>query len=87
MNYMTHLSLFCKYHNTDPDSLIQLKSEQIKTMVLNYVIHLKKVANQSSGKARRGVISVNSIRTYLSGVQVLPTLYQRRKDETATRRR
>jgi integrase len=38
-------------------------------MILNYIIHLKKVANQSSGKARLGVISVNSIRTYLSGVQ------------------
>jgi integrase len=69
MNYKVHLSLFCKYHNTDPDSLIQLKPEQIKTMALNYIIHLKKVAKQSSGKARRGEISVNSIRTYLAGVQ------------------
>jgi hypothetical protein len=45
--YRIHLSLFCKYHNTDPDSLIQLKPEQIKNMVLNYIIHLKKVAKQS----------------------------------------
>jgi integrase len=69
MNYVIHLSLFCKYHNTDPDSLIQLKPEQIKLMVLNYIIHLKKVTNQSSGKARRGVLSVNSVRIYLAGVQ------------------
>jgi hypothetical protein len=55
MNYKIHLSLFCKYHNTDPDSLIQLKPEQIKIMVLNYIIHLKKVANQSAGKARSGI--------------------------------
>jgi integrase len=38
-------------------------------MVINYIIHLKKVANQSSGKPRRGIISVNSVRTYFAGVQ------------------
>jgi hypothetical protein len=31
-----------KYHSTDSDSLVQLKPEQIKTMVLDYIIHLKK---------------------------------------------
>jgi integrase len=67
--YRIHLSLFCRYHNTDPDSLVQLKPEQIKTMVINYVIHLKKVAKQSSGKARYGEISVNSIKTYMAWVQ------------------
>jgi integrase len=67
--YKIHLSLFCKYHNTDPDSLIQIKPEQIKTMVLNYVIHLKKIAKQSVGKAKRGEISVNSIKNYLVGIQ------------------
>ncbi|MFL6318842.1 MAG: tyrosine-type recombinase/integrase, partial [Nitrososphaeraceae archaeon] len=69
MNYKVHLSLFCKYHNIDPDSLVQLKIEQIKTMVLNYVIHLKKVAKQSSGKARTGELSVNSVKIYLKGIQ------------------
>jgi integrase len=67
--YKIHLSFFCKYHNTDPDSLIQLKPEQIKVMVLNYIIHLKKVAKQTSEKARRGELCVNSIKTYLAGVQ------------------
>ena len=38
-------------------------------MVLNYVIHLKKVAKQSSGKPRTGELSVNSIKVYLAGVQ------------------
>jgi hypothetical protein len=28
--YKIHLSLFSKYHNTDPDSLVQLKIEQIE---------------------------------------------------------
>jgi hypothetical protein len=40
--YKTHLSLFCKYYNTDSDSLVELKPEEIKAMVINYVIHLKK---------------------------------------------
>jgi hypothetical protein len=67
--YKIHLLLFCKYHNIDPDSLIQLKPEQIKTMVLNYIIHLKNVAKPSCGKARRGDLSVNSIKMYLAGIQ------------------
>jgi integrase len=67
--YRIHLSLFCRYHNTDPDSLVNLKIEQIKNMVLNYVIYLKKIAKQSSGKARTGELSVNSIKTYLKGIQ------------------
>ncbi|HZD81935.1 MAG TPA: hypothetical protein VE076_03570, partial [Nitrososphaeraceae archaeon] len=68
--YKIHLSLFCKYHNIDPDSLIQLKTpEQIKTMVLDYIIHLKKNAKQTVGKAKRGQISVNSIKGYLVGIQ------------------
>ena len=40
--YKTHLLLFCRYHNTDPDSLINLKIEQIKSMVLNYINTPKK---------------------------------------------
>ena len=28
--YKTHLLLFCRYHNTDPDSLVNLKIEQIR---------------------------------------------------------
>jgi integrase len=67
--YRIHISLFCKYHNIDPDSLIQLKPDQIKIMILNYIIHLKKNAKQSVGKAKRGEISVNSIKNYLIGIQ------------------
>jgi integrase len=77
MAYKIHLLLFCKYHNTDPDCLVALKPEQIKTMVLNYVIHLKKVAKQSSGKARRGELCVNSVRTYLIGIQSFFEFYDK----------
>ena len=38
-------------------------------MVLDYIIHLKKIAKPSSEKARRGELSVNSVKTYLAGVQ------------------
>ena len=38
-------------------------------MIINYIIQLKKVAKLSAGKVRRGEISVNSIKTYLAGVQ------------------
>jgi hypothetical protein len=52
--YKIHLSLFCRYYNNiDPDTLIQLKPEQIKNMVLDYVIHLKKVAKQTAGKPKK----------------------------------
>jgi integrase len=68
-SYSIHLKLFCKFHNTDPETLIQLRADQLKHMVLNYIIHLKKVAKQSAGKPKRGEISVNSIKFYLTGVQ------------------
>ena len=69
--YTIHLSLFCKFHNTDPDQLIKLNDSvtQLKTMILNYIIHLKKVAKRSAGKPKRGELSVNSIKHYLTGVK------------------
>ncbi|MGA9153891.1 MAG: tyrosine-type recombinase/integrase [Candidatus Nitrosopolaris sp.] len=69
--YTFHLSLFCKFHNTDPDQLIQLSNStaQLKNMILNYVIHIKKIAKQSAGKPRKGELSVNSVKLYLKGVK------------------
>ncbi|MGA9154639.1 MAG: site-specific integrase [Candidatus Nitrosopolaris sp.] len=69
--YTTHLSLFCKFHNTHPDELIQLNNSagELKTMVLNYIIYLKKVAKHSAGKPKKGQLSVNSIKLYLNGVK------------------
>ena len=60
--YTIHLSLFCKFHNTNPDQLIQLNIGQLKTMVLNYIIHLKKIAKHSAGKPIKGELSLNSIK-------------------------
>ncbi len=69
--YTIHLSLFCKFHKVNPDQLIQMNNsaEQLKTMILNYIIHLKRIAKSSAGKPRRGELSVNSIKLYLSGVK------------------
>jgi len=41
--YCIHLSLFCKFHNVTPDRLLELNNSvgQLKTMVLEYIIHLK----------------------------------------------
>lgn len=69
--YSLHISLFCKFHGVDPDQLLQLNNSdgQLKTMVLNYIIHLKKMAKQSAGKPKKGELSVNSIKFYLAGVR------------------
>ena len=68
--YKIHLYSFCRYHNNiDPYCLIQVKLEQIRNMVLNYVIHLKKGSQTNAGKAKHGEISVNSIKIYMAGVQ------------------
>jgi len=54
--YSIHLSLFCKFHNVTPDNLLELSNSvgQLKTMILNYIIHLKKVAKNSAGKPTKG---------------------------------
>jgi hypothetical protein len=46
---MFTLLLFCKYHNIDPDSLVRLKHDQIKTIALNHVIHLKALVRLEPG--------------------------------------
>lgn len=67
--YSIHLSLFCKFHNITPDRLIELNNSmgQLRTMILDYIIHLKRVAKESAGKPTKGEISVNSIKLYLNG--------------------
>ena len=69
--YSNHLSLFCKFHYVSPDQLVELNASttQLKTMILNYIIHLKKIAKKSAGKPRKGELSVNSIKLYLKGVK------------------
>jgi hypothetical protein len=74
--YSIHLSLFCKFYNVTPDQLLELNNSmgQLKTMILNYIIHLKKVAKKSAGKPMKGELSVNSIKLYLTGVRSLNSM-------------
>jgi len=44
-------------------------TQDCQSMILNYVIHLKKIAKHSAGKPRRTELSVNSIKLYLTGVK------------------
>jgi len=69
--YGIHLSLFCKFHRVTPDQLLQLHNSegQLKTLILDYIIHLKKIAKQTAGKPTKGELSVNSIKLYLTGVK------------------
>jgi integrase len=68
--YANHLLLFCRFLNVNPDHLIQMNnSAKLKAMILNYIIHLKKIAKKSAGKPTRGELSVNSIKFYLNGVK------------------
>jgi hypothetical protein len=66
--YTIHLLLFCKFHNINPDQLIQSANSvtQLKTMILNYIIHLKKIAKKSAGKPKKGELSVNSIKSFVA---------------------
>jgi integrase len=69
--YSIHILLFCKFHEVNPDQLLKLNNPggQLKTLILNYIIHLKKMAKQSAGKPKKGELSVNSIKLYLTGVK------------------
>jgi len=52
--------MFCKYYNTDPDGLVRLKVDEIKNMVVEYIVQLKRVAKKYVSKAKRGEICDSS---------------------------
>jgi integrase len=67
--YAYHLLLFCSFYQTNPDKLAKLSSDKLKEMVINYILELKKKCKNSAGKPKLGEMSVNSIKSYLTGVQ------------------
>jgi integrase len=67
--YTTHVSLFCRFHLINPDELVRLKPEQLKEMVIKYVLELKKKSKNTAGKPIRGETSVNSVKTYVAGIK------------------
>jgi hypothetical protein len=58
-----HLSLIC--NRVTRDQLVQSHNSE----VLDYIIHLKKMAKQTAGKPTKGELSVNSIKFYLTGMK------------------
>jgi integrase len=67
--YAHHLLLFCKFHHTDPDKLLTLSPVEIKQMIIEYILQLKKKCRNSGGKPKIGQISANSIKLYLTGIK------------------
>jgi integrase len=67
--YAVHLLHFCKFYETDPDKLLKVDSKDLKKMIVDYVLNLKKAAKNTAGKPKRGQISVNSIKMYVKGVK------------------
>jgi integrase len=48
---------------------VKLSPGEIKQMVIDYILHLKKTCKNSAGKPKMGEISANSIKLYLTGIQ------------------
>jgi integrase len=67
--YAFHLLQFCKFYKTDPDQLLKVNLNDLKDMIVKYIIKLKKAAKNSAGKPKRGQMSVNSIKTYVKGIK------------------
>ncbi len=36
--YAVHVSLFCKFHHTNPDELVKIKPDKLKDMTINYIL-------------------------------------------------
>ena len=68
-NYSLHLQLFCRFHTTTPDELLKTNPQELKILIIKYVLYLKKNAKPTPGKPVVGEISANSIKTYLNGVR------------------
>jgi integrase len=46
-----------------------VNSNDLKEMIVKYILNLKKTAKNSAGKPKRGQTSVNSIKTYVKGIK------------------
>lgn len=69
--YSVHVSLVCRFYKITPDELVKIKPDKLKSMIISYILELKKKSKNTAGKPKRGEISVNSIKLYLVGVQSL----------------
>ncbi len=69
--YSVHVTLVCSFYKITPDELVKIKPDKLKSMMVSYILELKKKSKNTAGKPKRGEISVNSIKFYLAGVQSL----------------
>jgi hypothetical protein len=60
-SYALHLLQFCEFHKTDPGQLLNVNIKELKEMIINYILVMKKAAKNSAGKPKRGEKIVNSI--------------------------
>jgi integrase len=67
--YSLHISLFCKFYHTNPDDLVKVEPQELKDMIITYVLELRKKSKNTAGKPKRGETSVNTIKMYLAGVK------------------
>jgi integrase len=67
--YSVHISLFCKFYHITPDELVKVEPQDLKDMIIRYVLELRKKSKNTAGKPKRVETSVNSIKMYLIGVK------------------
>jgi integrase len=67
--YSVHVTLICRFYEITPDELVKIKPDKLKSMIISYILELKKKSKNTAGKPKRGEISVNSIKFYLVGIQ------------------
>lgn len=68
-NYSNHLAYFCKFHSIKALDLQGMEPDEIKKLVVKYLLHLKKNAVETPGKLKHGELRVNSLIIYMSGVK------------------
>lgn len=69
VSYCKHLQFFCKFYNTTPDKLLEKQDKKLEDMIVQYLIHMKRVALTSTGKPIKGRLNVNTIGNYIFGVR------------------
>jgi hypothetical protein len=67
--YSLHISLFCKFYHTNPDELVKVNPQELKDMIIKYILELRKKSKNTAGKPKKGETSVNTIKMYLPGIK------------------
>lgn len=75
-HYTYNMVRFLAFVNSDrqnsqlsPDDLLKIDNQQLKELLQKYLLHLKRNAKPTVGKAKKGEISVNSVSSYFPGIK------------------